>query len=30
MPDTGNILLTLEHVSHDELHATASQHRSIC
>lgn len=29
MPDTANALLTLEHAS-DELHATASQHRSIC
>ena len=28
MPDTANALLTLEHAS-DELHATASQHRSI-
>jgi low affinity Fe/Cu permease len=29
IPGTDNALLTLEHASDDELHAAASQHRSI-
>ncbi len=29
IPGTDNALLTLEHASEDELHATGSQHRSI-